>query len=411
MTHVLIIGYVWPEPNSSAAGSRMVELLQLFLDQRWSVTFASPAADSEYMCDIEAMGVKKLTIELNNSSFDEMARELNPDIILYDRFMMEEQFGWRIEKSCPNALRVLDTVDLHCLRHSRQLGLKDNTSWTSHLFSEMAHREVASILRCDLTLVTSWFEINLLTETFHTDQSLLHHLPFMLEPIKSLPGPGFTERQHFISIGNFRHEPNWDAVRHLKETIWPMIRHELPDTALHVYGAYPPAKATQLHNPRQGFHVFGRADDVDSVMKNARICLAPLRFGAGIKGKLTDAMRCGTPSITTDIGSESMHDDLPWSGAIENDPDDFARAAVDVYRDEAKWEECRKHGVEIINACYDKITLGQNVITRLDSIRNTLSAHRLNNFTGSMLRHHTMKSTQYMSRWIETKNKLSNQES
>ena len=118
--NILIIGFVWPEPNSSAAGTRMEQLLILFKEWGWSVTFATPALESDFMIDPEAIGVEKKSITLNCSSFDKFIQELNPSIVLFDRFLMEEQFGWRVAEFCPNALRILDTIDLHCLRLSRQ---------------------------------------------------------------------------------------------------------------------------------------------------------------------------------------------------------------------------------------------------------------------------------------------------
>ena len=120
MTRLLVIGYVWPEPTSSAAGSRMLQLLDLLQQQQWQITYASPAAESEYMQDIASQGIDRLQIELNNSSFDKFIRDYQPDVVLFDRFMMEEQFGWRVEQNCPQALRLLESVDLHCLRHARQ---------------------------------------------------------------------------------------------------------------------------------------------------------------------------------------------------------------------------------------------------------------------------------------------------
>ena len=122
---VLIIGFVWPEPNSSAAGSRMMQLIQLFKEQGWKVTFACAAASSPYMADIASMGVEVREIVLNDSGFDIFVKELGPFIVLFDRFMVEEQFGWRVAEQCPDALRILDTEDLHCLRHGRRMALKE----------------------------------------------------------------------------------------------------------------------------------------------------------------------------------------------------------------------------------------------------------------------------------------------
>ena len=406
---VLIIAYVWPEPDSSAAGGRMMQLIGFFQRQGWPVTFASPAVDSTHMPDIAALGVRKVGIELNNASFDRFIHGLAPDLVLFDRFMMEEQFGWRVEQQCPRALRVIDTEDLHCLRDARHRALKAGRPMTTaDLFSDLAKREVAAILRCDLALMISDVEIGLLTERFGVAPALLHHVPFMLDPVvaDNAGWPSFAERRHFISIGNFRHAPNWDAVLQLREDIWPRIRAHLPDAQLHVYGAYPPPKASQLHQPRRGFHVLGWAEDAGQVMRQARVCLAPLRFGAGIKGKLVDAMRCGTPSVTTSIGAEAMHGDLPWGGAIEDQPEAFAAAAVALYEDEAAWHDAQARGLQILNRFYNRSRHEQALLARLEQLRVSLDEHRLANFTGAMLRHHSMKSTQYMAQWIEAKNKL-----
>lgn len=407
---LLIIGFVWPEPNSSAAGGRMMQLISLFKAQGFSITFASPAQNSDFMVDLQECGVDKISVALNNSSFDSFIKELNPAVVLFDRFMMEEQFGWRVAENCPDALRLLDTEDLHCLRLARQKAFKENRSFkTADLFvEEVAKREIASILRCDLSLMISEFEMELLESAFKIDKALLCYLPFLLEPIGDAEIqelPSFEERKDFIFIGNFLHEPNWNAVQYLKETIWPLIKKQVPEAVLNVYGAYPSQKVVQLHNSKDGFLVMGRVNDAQEVVKKARVVLAPLRFGAGIKGKLLEAMQCGTPSITTSIGSESMHEDLPWNGFITDNVADFVDMAVQLYQDKVIWGRAQKNGIEIINQRYTKGLFETDFRTKIEFLRSNLQQHRLNNFIGSMLQHHTLKSTKYMSRWIEEKNK------
>ena len=125
MQKILIIGFVWPEPNSSAAGKRMLQLIDSFLSEGAKITFASTASDSDFMFDVQELGIDKVNIELNNSSFDEFVKQLDPSIVLFDRFIVEEQFGWRVSEICPDAVRILDTEDLHCLRSARQLAVKE----------------------------------------------------------------------------------------------------------------------------------------------------------------------------------------------------------------------------------------------------------------------------------------------
>ncbi|MDI5899015.1 glycosyltransferase [Flavobacterium yafengii] len=407
---LLIIGFVWPEPNSSAAGGRMIQLILLFKAQGFSITFASPAQNSDFMVDLQQYEVEKKSIELNNSSFDVFIKELNPDVVLFDRFMMEEQFGWRVAENCPDALRLLDTEDLHCLRLSRQKAFKENRSFSiADLFvEEVAKREIASILRCDLSLMISEFEMELLESAFKIDKALLHYLPFLLEPIDDTEIkriPSFEERKDFIFIGNFLHEPNWNAVQYLKDTIWPLIKKRLPETVLNVYGAYPSQKVLQLHNSKDGFLIMGRANDAQEVVKKACVVLVPLRFGAGIKGKLLEAMQCGTPSITTSIGSESMHGDMPWNGFITDDIVNFVDTAVQLYQDKEIWGRAQQNGITIINQRYSKGLFETDFRTKIEFLRSNLQQHRLHNFMGAMLQYHTLKSTKYMSRWIEEKNK------
>ncbi|MGO2353372.1 MAG: glycosyltransferase [Marinomonas foliarum] len=405
--HLLVIGYVWPEPNSSAAGSRMMQLLNCFHKEQWQISFASPAQQTEHMADLSLLGIEAEHIELNSVSFDHYIAHKKPDIVVFDRFMMEEQFGWRVEKFSPDSLRILNTEDLHSLRQARHNALKQNREFAvEDLYSDHGIREIAAIHRCDLTLMISEVETKLLIDEFHVPETHVFHLPFMLpEPQPTEKLLNFEDRQHFISIGNFRHAPNWDAVLQLKTEIWPKIRKRLPKVEMHIYGAYPPPKATQLHNTKEGFLVKGWAEDAHAVMQHARLCLAPLRFGAGIKGKLVEAMQVGTPSITTSIGAESMHGAFPWNGVITDDIETFVDAAVSLYEDKESWLLMQQNGNRILQAHYQAEEWEPKLINRLKLQVQLKESLRKKHFLGLMLRHHSLKSTQYMSQWIELKNK------
>ena len=421
-TKVLVIGYVWPEPRSSAASGHVMQILETFLQQGWDITFSSPASPGEHKADLAELGIREVPIELNSSSFDTFIRELAPDIVLFDQFMMEEQFGWRVEEHCPTALRVLETSDLQSLRHARHQRLKDrlkadaNEDDFSELFTralreefelmadtDLAKREIAALYRCDLNLMISEVEIELLREQFGLPADLLHWCPLMIDPPTAAPR-AFDDREHFLSIGNFRHAPNWDAVLWMKSTVWPLIRQQLPKAQLHLYGAYTPPKATALHNPAQGFHVMNWAEDALQVMSAAKVCLAPLRFGAGIKGKLIDAMLCGTPSVTTPIGAEAMQGVHPWPGAVCVSAQALADEAVRLYCDKLHWQQAQSKGQTLLMDRYKQSEHGLALIAKLQHCRKNLTTLRRNNFTGSMLRHHQHKSTKYMSQWIEAKN-------
>jgi len=407
--NILYIGHVWPEPNSSAAGRRTLSLIRCLQAAGGRVTFACAAALSEHRYPLSDIAVDEVEIRLNCDSFNQLLRKMQPDLVVFDRFLTEEQFSWRVAKECPQAMCVLDTQDLHCLRDARHQALKrgQNTMRPDSelLSSELALRELASIWRCDLSLMISTAEISLLQSHYGVSAELLHHLPFSSEGGTASPLP-YAQRRHFICIGNFRHEPNWDSLRYLRSELWPEIRRKLPSAQCHVYGAYPPPKAQQLHSEKQGFLLKGWAKDAAAVMRQARICIAPLRFGAGQKGKLLEAMEQATPSVTTSIGAEGMVDTpANWGGVVADSPQALIEAAVSLYRDESNWRSAQERAVRCL-APFTSAEPSQALQSRIGRLSDELAVHRQGNFIGAMLRHHSLRSHQYMSQWIAAKSQL-----
>jgi len=403
MNKILIIGYVWPEPSSSAAGRHMMEIIQIFLDKDWEITYATPAVDSPYRVDLSTLGITEANIELNNESFDRWLEPIKPDVVIFDRFMMEEQFGWRVAQTCPQAIRVLDMEDLHFLRMARQQALKNEGQL--ELKNETAVREVASMLRCDLSLVISQLELDLLEKTFNLDSDILHYLPFMFD-LPDEEVADYSARKDFVFVGTMRHAPNLDAIRYLKKVLWPKIRRQLPEVNLEIVGSYPTKEIMQMHKPSEGFLVLGKVDDLESLLINKRVSLAPLRYGAGLKGKLLEAMTFGSPSVTTKIGAEGIAGDMPWPGVIAQDDESFITAAVNLYSDREQWHQSQQAGFAILRERFSKQLHSKLLIHRLIEIRNNLDKHRKNNFMGMILQHSTIRSTEYMARWIECKNKI-----
>ena len=406
---LLIIGFVWPEPTSSAAGTRMVQLIHFFIYLKYEITFACSASKSDFSADLQSLAVTEVAIKLNDSLVNQFFNELQPDVVLFDRFMIEEQYSWRIDQECPQALKILDTEDLHCLRYARQQTIKNGGYADNiNLFTDIAKRELASILRCDLSLMISEMEIELLQRTFHMDSSLLFYLPFLEDSITEkqiddwIP---YENREGFVFIGNFLHEPNWHTLQFLKTRIWPMLRRKIPSVTLHIYGAYASQKVLQLHNKSERFIIHGRASDARDTLAKHRVLIAPIQFGAGVKGKFIDAMQVGTPSITTDLGAEAMKGQLDWSGTIVDDDDSFIEQAVLLYNEKERWRKAQQNGIAIINERYNKDLFTPVLSQKIDELTEHLTLHRQHNFIGQILQHHTTNSTKYMALWIEEKNK------
>ncbi|MNY00424.1 hypothetical protein D3C86_1329160 [compost metagenome] len=406
---ILFIGLVWPEPSSSAAGFRIIQLLKSFQNNGNTITFASAASRSTYSADLSAMGIHEVEIKLNDASFNDFVQELNPNIVVFDRFMTEEQYSWRVAQECPDAVRILDTEDLHFLRHARQSNTKSGEQFDQALlYSDIAKREIAAILRSDISIIISELEMQLLTNQFAINPSILYYLPFLEEEISPAcidTWKTYEERADFMFIGNFIHEPNWNTVQYLKTQIWPLLRKQLPKVNLNIYGAYPSQKVLQLHNPKERFFVHGRAEDAQVTMYHHRILLAPIQFGAGVKGKFIDAMQTGTPSVTTSIGAEAMCGDFPWNGFIANEPELFVAKAIELYTNKSLWLTAQQHGIAIINQRYARSKFEDDFLMTIRFIKAQLQAHRQQNFIGQLLLHHSVLSTKYLSLWIEQKNK------
>ena len=387
----------------------MLQLLELFLERGDQIYFGSTAAKNDRSFDLNSLGITCLDLLLNSSSFDELIYGIQPDLVLFDRFISEEQFGWRVAEVCPAAMRILDTEDLHFLRNTRKTLLQTDLDFNQGLMKDsIAKREIASIYRCDLSLIISDFEMNLLQQHFQISPDLLYHLPLLSENISKealLNYPPFESRKDFMTIGNFRHEPNRQSVLDLKQKIWPGIREKLSNVRLFVYGAYCDADMQKLHNKKEGFLIIGPVERAEDAFLKARICLAPISFGAGQKGKLFEAMQYGTPSITTALGAEGMHRNLPWNGCITDEFSDFIEGATNLYTDKVLWSRSQKNGIDILNTCFNKKEHTKDFVFKIDDVKINLEQYRNKNFIGSMLMADTAKSSKYLSKWIEEKNK------
>ena len=406
---VFFIGSVFPEPKSSAAGSRILQLVAFFQFYGYDVVFGSVSNPSEHSFDLNSIGVKQIHLQLNNTSFDEYITDLNPHCVVFDRFMTEEQFGWRVAESCPNAIRILDTEDLHFLRKARKTAnIKTTNFSTIFLKNDTAKRELASIYRSDLSLIISEEEVNILTKELNIDASLLLYLPFLLDSTQ-IPNqnqlPSFEERKDFVFVGSFIHPPNADAVALLKTQIWPKLRKKIPNTSLHIFGSYPKSHHLNLQNRKERFFVHGFVDDVDKVLSSSKILLAPLQFGAGLKGKVIDAMRNGTPCVLSEIAAEGIFDASQKNAFISSNETHFIEKAVELYTDENRWTSMQAKGLLTLKSRFLAKDFYLIFIKRIQFLETNLEAHRLQNFTGILLQHHSMQSSKYFSKWIEAKNK------
>lgn len=386
----------------------------------YEVAASSPCQDNGFRKALEDLGYRTHHYLPNDPAFDGFVRDCNPDVVVFDRFMLEEQFSWRVRAECPEALRILDTSDLHALRRIRQRLVVKNMNplelKPADLACEDLYRELAAILRSDLSLLVSDAELEFLKISCGISAELLLLSRFAINKNTSSKTklPSFEERAHFMMIGNYTHAPNRDAFEWLKDEVWPAIAIEFKNQGksrpeLHVYGSYIPESFKKFDDPTSGYRVKGWAHDACETLKNYRVNLAPLRFGAGIKGKVLDGWVVGTPCLATPIAAEGMHEQLSFGGYVGTNASELAKLAVQLYTEPSLWSCSQDNASRIVEALYDRAKLDHQFRIALCQAQSQKLIKRQRNLMGAILWREGLRSTEFFSRWIEAKNQFPKQ--
>ncbi len=386
--------------------------VRLFLGMGYQVTLISPAreknADDWGTVDLPE-GVDSIILPLNRESIREDLIQLDPEIVMFDRFYLEEQYGHMVFQACPRALVLMETQDLHFVRRARDEWKEQFLSMTSlpqdFYRTESALRETSAILRVDHSFVVSSFEEQLLREQFGIGSEKVKWVPFFYErpiAVKESRLP-FHEKKDFCWIGNFRHDPNLDGLRWFRKEIWPLIRAQLPDAKIRIYGAYPPKEVMEWNHSRDGFEVKGSALTLEEVFEEARVNVAPLRFGAGVKGKIMEGFRFGVPCVSTRMGTEGLFGQFP--GVEADSPMDFANACVRLHENETDW---KKFSLMALEKMMEVCAASSRVPELQQLIRDLLVRKQsgdLPDWIARVLRFEGNQSRLYFARWIEEKEK------
>lgn len=392
---VLFIGQVWPEPASSAAGFRILQLMRAFGTHKYDVHFATAAERTTRSTNLNEQGVFTHRILLNSNTFQQFVKELSPKVVVYDRYYTEEQFSWRVREVSTSITHVLDTEDLHFLRADR-----DETADRAKVV-EIRNRELASIYRSDLSLIISSFEQRYLTEYLQISSDLLAYLPFWQENYQAASNQ-FENTADFYFIGNLSHKPNTAAV-HTLARIWPEIKLRLPQAELFVYGNYTPQALLKYHSSKQGFHLAGAFDKPLDMLSAHRVLLAPLSFGAGLKGKIYEAMLYGIPFVSTSCGLEGFELTEP-NEVIADDDADFVLKAVALYSDAELWNRISRNLQSDFEMQFGTSQFIDTFFEQLNSVIANLELHRRRNPVGDILRQQAFSAAMYLSKYIELKN-------
>ncbi len=415
---VLFIGRNWPNPRMTAAGWRMMQLVNHFDNENFGIHFATTHWPNNAKVFEKIPRVKTWQIALNDDGFDAQIKTIAPDYVVFDRFMTEEQYGWRVRDCCPEAITILDTEDCHFLRLTRAHYIRESPDIfdasdcpEESLFNQHSMRELASIWRCDLSLIISEHEFAMLTKLFSAPESLLYYLPLAIEfdqindnQKDSLKDGRWSERRHFLWVGNRKHNPNDDSLKFLLQELWPSIQAEIPEAELHIVGPNGTESQRQLIAKTKSVVDLGWVDDLPKLMMDYRVNLAPIRFGAGLKGKIIQPLALGLPTVSSAIGAEGLFIETIPELAPAKNADEFIVKSIRLYTDRQYWQQAKTQGFQCMKQHFSLTDTFTGFQENLRAIKNDLDTHRKRHFMGQILQHQSLNVTKYMGRWLTLKN-------
>ena len=357
---VLVIDACMLTPDHDAGSLRMQAILEILTSLRCKVTFVADNLEyrQPYVSQLQQRGVEVLFHPYAGSIAELLAKRSSEfDIVVMSRHYVAVKHLDAVRSFVPNALVVFDTVDLHFLRTERQAELEGSTLARAAARAKR-DEELALIRKADVTLVVSPFEQALLAELVPDARVMV------LSTIHELLSAGkpFAEREGLVFIGGFQHPPNTDAVLWYAREILPRVREALPGAKTYIVGSKVPANVRAL--AAEDFIVTGYVPDVTPYFTSCRASIAPLRYGAGVKGKINLAMSYGLPVIATTPSIEGMHLCAGEDVLIGDDPATFAAEIVRVYRDEALWQRLAAGGRDNIRKHFSR-DVARSTITRL----------------------------------------------
>lgn len=373
MRRALVLDHFTPTPDKDSGSIDAFNLMVLLREMGFQVTFM-PEDNfrhvSPYTEALQRVGVEVLYAPYCQSVEAHVKREgRRYDLVLLIRPGVMERHHRTVRKHCVRAKILFHTLDLHFLRLAREAELRSDKALRSKA-KDMEARELALMRAADAVTVISEHEYALLSTS--DVRSKLYLMPFARYIAGSTTG--FFSRNGIVFVGGYQHAPNVDAVAYFVASVMPLIRERLPGVKLHVVGSQPPAEIVAL--AAQDVVIEGFVPDLDTFLERMRVAIAPLRYGAGIKGKVGTAMAAGLPVVVTPIAAEGMGLVDHETALIAADAVEFADAVTTLYRDAALWDRVQRNGISFAEAAWGVSTAWSNLAGVLASVGITVPPMR-----------------------------------
>ncbi len=335
---ILVVETMTPDPTRDSGSVRLCHIFELLNAEGWSIDFIADDDDAT-SADVARLAGLGATVHRSGPAPWLKKHGLELDAVMLCRLPIADQYLALVRRMAPQARVVFDTVDLHYVREQRAAALNANSA-LSRQADRSRERELGIVKRADVTLVVSSDERDILAEEAPESRvelvSNIHHVAGRSEP--------FSARSGLLFVGGFGHPPNEDAVRWFAVHVLPLVRKRDPSIVFHVVGDID--AVTRRSIECEGMILHGRVDRLEPMLAAARVSVAPLRFGAGVKGKVNQAMSHGLPVVLTSLAAEGMHLHDGMDALIEDDADRMADAIDRAYHDESLWTRLSDGGID-----------------------------------------------------------------
>lgn len=362
---ILLIDATTPTPDQDSGSVRYINVIKVLRSLGWQCTFFADnrAHVPRYSEALRALGVEvQYSPWMNDPVAFFRQRGAEFDAVMLSRHYVARHYVELVREHAPQALLLFDTVDLHYLREQRAAQVEGSEA-LERQSQDTRTAELDLVQRCDVTLVVSPVEKALLAEEAPGRRVEI------LSNVHEVAGrrAGFEARKDLWFVGGFQHQPNVDAVLWFVREIWPRVRAELGDVQFHVVGSKLPEEIAALAG--HGVIVHGFVEDIEPFLDGCRLSVAPLRYGAGVKGKVNQSMAYGQPVVATPIAVEGMEIHAGSEALVAADAESFAAAVVRLYRDPELWLRLSDAGLANIERHFSfeaaRVALRQ-ILTRID---------------------------------------------
>ena len=396
---VLYIDADSPTPDQNAGSAYSINIIRILNEFGFRVTFVPEnnfRHRGKYTDTLQAMGVEAIYAPYFHNVRDLLIEKGgNFELVVLCRVEIASRYLDLVRQLVPRARIVFNTVDLHFLREMRKAELLGQPE-----LLERARRtrdaEIASIRKADATIVLTDQEADIVRR--EAPGALIHVIPLVPDPdelCRAAPfATPFSARYGVIFIGTYQHSPNADAVTYFVRSIWPLVRQRVPAAVFRIVGSGVTPEVQALAG--NGVEVVGFVDDLDAVLAQCRVAVVPLRYGAGMKGKILTSLRAGLPTVSSSVGIEGFAFTPGEEILVEDDPYMFADAVIRLYTEEAMWTRLSQKELEFVrkNFSFDR---SRDLFRRLLS---DIEADQLSSSTGAKMDAEILRSTSQFERDI-----------